>query len=212
MDSQIKANPFLDRLTIRRAQLADTERIAELVSGEPGQEAIAIAGCYQGARNFGMALVRLPNSPQGWQVSTVAELDGDVIGVIQVGYVDFSLTPRLLWLAIRTFGISLVTILPRTRARRRVEPDVRVGDYHISEFDVDPRLRNRRIGEALLRHAEAEAREHGYTRMSLVTTTNNPARRLYERLGFSIAETRTDKKYQHITGIAGRHLMVKELA
>jgi len=47
--------------------------------------------------------------------------------------------------------------------------------------------------------------------MSLTTTTINPARRLYERHGFHVVETKTDGAYERYTGIAGRHLMVKEL-
>ena len=47
--------------------------------------------------------------------------------------------------------------------------------------------------------------------MSLSTNTANPARRLYERHGFRIVETRTDSTYERLTGIEGRHLMVKAL-
>jgi ribosomal protein S18 acetylase RimI-like enzyme len=47
--------------------------------------------------------------------------------------------------------------------------------------------------------------------MSLTTHTANPARRLYERHGFWVVETRTDTDYERYTGIEGRFLMVKEL-
>jgi ribosomal protein S18 acetylase RimI-like enzyme len=47
--------------------------------------------------------------------------------------------------------------------------------------------------------------------MSLTTTTSNPARRLYERFGFDLIETREDASYLAATGIAGRILMVKKL-
>jgi hypothetical protein len=48
--------------------------------------------------------------------------------------------------------------------------------------------------------------------MALTTTTINPARHLYERKGFRVAETKTDRMYETYTGIEGRHLMVKELS
>jgi len=76
---------------------------------------------------------------------------------------------------------------------------------------VDPRHRNRGIGGAMLDHAEEEARRRGHRLMSLTTTTANPARHLYERHGFRVVETLTDAAYERYTGIAGRHLMVKEL-
>jgi ribosomal protein S18 acetylase RimI-like enzyme len=63
----------------------------------------------------------------------------------------------------------------------------------------------------LLDHAEAEARAGGIQVMSLTTTTDNPARRLYERHGFRIVETLTDDVYRRYTGIDGRYSMVKEL-
>jgi ribosomal protein S18 acetylase RimI-like enzyme len=202
----------MEGLTIRKARPADIDRIAEIVAGEPGQEAVAIAGCVEAARKFGMAVIHLPNSPQGWQRSAVAELDGNLVGVLQTGPGNdsFKLTPQLALLAVRTFGVGIVSVLGRVRARLRVNPQLPVDAWYIGELDVDPAHRNRGLGGALLDYAEAEAKGLGYRRMSLQTTTINPARRLYERHGFRVVETRTDPAYERYTGIAGRHLMVKE--
>ena len=38
-----------------------------------------------------------------------------------------------------------------------------------------------------------------------------PARRLYDRHGFQVVETRTDRAYERYTGIEGRVLMVKDV-
>ena len=204
----------MEGLTFRKATAEDTERIAELISGEPGQEAIAIAGCVEAARELGMAYVRLPDSPQGWQRSVVGELDGEVVAVLQAGPPgdEFKLTPKLALLALRVLGVSALTALPRERARMRVQVAPPRDSYYIAELDVEPGYRNRGIGGSALDYAEAEARGDGYPRMSLTTTTVNPARRLYERHGFRVVETRTDRRYEKYTGIAGRHLMVKELS
>jgi len=203
----------MEGLTIRKATANDVERIAEIIAGEPGAEAVAIAGCVEAARELGMALVRLPGSPQGWERSTVAELDGRVVGVVQAGEdLSFRITPRLLGLVIRTFGVGLISIWPRYKARQRVDPEAPAGSWYVGELDVDPEYQNRGIGRALLDHAEQEARWYGLKKMSLQTTTINPARRLYERHGFRVVETRTDSSYERYTGIAGRHLMVKELS
>ena len=64
----------------------------------------------------------------------------------------------------------------------------------------------------MLKYAEEEAREQDCRLMSLTTHIANPARRLYERHGFRVVETRTDPDYERYAGIAGRVLMVKELA
>jgi ribosomal protein S18 acetylase RimI-like enzyme len=205
----------MENLTIRRANAEDLGRIAELIAGEPGREAIGIAGCEEAARKFGTGLVRLPNSPQGWRCSTVAEADGQVVGVLQSGRGDtepFRMTPRLALLALRTFGVGIVSVLGRYRARLRVNPSLPPDAYYIAEFDVDPEYRNKGVGARLLEHAEQDARGLGLRKMSLVTTTDNPARRLYERHGFGVVETKTDSSYERYTGIAGRLLMVKDLS
>jgi ribosomal protein S18 acetylase RimI-like enzyme len=124
---------------------------------------------------------------------------------------DFPVTPALVLLAIRTAGLGVFAALPRLMARRRVDISPPEGAYHIAELHTHPALRNRGIGGALLDYAEREARWAEQRLMSLNTTTINPARRLYERHGFRVTETRTDPIYERITGIAGRHLMVKEL-
>jgi ribosomal protein S18 acetylase RimI-like enzyme len=204
----------LEGLTLRRATAADNDRIAEIIAGDPAQETMGIVQDEAQARAFGMGLALLPNSPQGWQHSLVGEIDGEVIAVLQSGIdaIDFGLTPGLLWLALSAFGGRFFTVLGRYRARQRVDIPHPKGSYYISELHVDPRLRNRGIGGAALRHAEDEARRLGATVMSLNTTTINPARRLYERHGFRVVETRTDSQYEQYTGIAGRLLMVKELS
>ncbi len=204
----------MDGLTIRRATAADTERIAEIMSGEPGREATAIAGSVAGAQRLWMEMVRMPGSPMGWQVTTVAEADGEVLGVLQAGDQESSvkITPGLAFLALRVAGpLGLVGLVRRLRTLDRVKPAPIPGAYPVRELHVDPKHRNRGIGGALLDDAEAEARAAGYAQMTLTTTTVNPARHLYERHGFRVVETKTDPIYERYTGIEGRHRMVKDL-
>lgn len=204
----------MEGLIIRKATPGDTNRIAGLLGDDPGDESIGLAGSVEKAIAFGTGMARLPNSPQGWRHTVVAELDGKVVGMMQAGgdRQDAQVTPRVAYLALHTFGpLGILKLMPRLRARRRVQTRTPRGTYHIAEIDVDPGYRNRGIGSALLDHAEAEARRSGYGQMSLSTSTANPARRLYERHGFRVVETKTDAAYERYTGIEGRHLMVKEL-
>lgn len=204
----------MEGLTVRSAIAADARRIAEIISGEPGDQATGIAGSKAGARRFGMALIMMPGSFQGWQRSVVAELDGDVAGVIQAGEGagDFRVTPRVAWIALRTLGpVQVARAVYRMRAVSRIDAPAPHGAYHIAELHVDPALRNKGIGGALLDYAEAEARAGGRKQMSLSTTVTNPARRLYERHGYRVAVTMTDPAYERYTGIPGRVLMVKDL-
>lgn len=204
----------MDGLVIREASAADAKRVAEIIAGEPGREAVGIAGDAERARRFGMGRALLSTDAPSWQGTIVAERDGEVVGVLQPGLraEAMKVTLGLVWLALRVFGpLGIVRAWPRGQARRRVQIGAPQDAYHIGELDVDPRCRNQGIGGALLDHAESDARKHGYKRMSLVTTTVNPARRLYERHGFEVKETRTDPDYERYTGIEGRLLMTKEL-
>ncbi len=204
----------MEDLTIRRARVEDTERIAEIMGGEPGREAAAIAGSDEGARRLWMEMVRMPGSPMGWQVTTVAEASAEVLGVLQAGKHEGSIkiTPKLVLLTLRVVGpLGIPGLIRRLKAMDRVKPPPVPGAYKVQELHVDPRYRSRGIGGALLDYAEAEARAGGYRQMTLTTTTVNPARHLYERHGFRVVETRTNPEYERYTGIAGRHRMVKDL-
>jgi ribosomal protein S18 acetylase RimI-like enzyme len=206
----------VEGLTFRRATPADTERIAEIMHGEPLGE---LVGLFGGSREltttFGKEFVRMPGSPQRWQGTVIAELAGEAVGILQAGSgsASFRLSPRYVLLAIRVFGlVNAVKLLPRVRARARLNMSPPPSAYKVHELHVDPRYRNRGVGGHMLEYAEEDARRLGHRHMSLTTTTANPARHLYERHGFRIVETRTDPAFERYTGIAGRHLMVKELA
>lgn len=204
----------MDGLTFRGATPADTERIAEIMFDDPGREAIGLVGGEERAREISKALVRLPGSPQGWRHTVLAELEGEPVGVLQAGInpVGVKITPRLALTALRILGpVGVFKLLPRLRARGRLDMKAPEGSYHIAELHVDPACRNRGVGGAMLEYAEGQAREQGCRQMSLVTTTVNLARRLYERHGYRVLETRTDRDYERYTGIEGRVLMVKEL-
>jgi ribosomal-protein-alanine N-acetyltransferase len=67
-----------------------------------------------------------------------------------------------------------------------------VDEIHINNLAVLPALRGRGVGTELLRHVLAEARRLGARRATLeVRASNVGAQRLYERLGFVPAGTRS---------------------
>ena len=70
-------------------------------------------------------------------------------------------------------------------------------EIHINNVAVRPAFRGRGLGSALLHHVLAEARRLGAHRATLeVRSSNQGARRLYERLGFRVAGTRRNY-YSH---------------
>ena len=89
--------PHVEGLAIRKATPADTERIAEIVYDGARPEAIRGIGLGRSdrLRAIGKAYVRMPGSPQGWQRTVLAELDGEAVGILQAGDppAPFRITP-----------------------------------------------------------------------------------------------------------------------
>ncbi|WP_028560566.1 GNAT family N-acetyltransferase [Paenibacillus pinihumi] len=66
----------------------------------------------------------------------------------------------------------------------------RAGEYHIGTLATLPESRGYGVGSRLIQFAEEQARRGGYGKCSLtVKKDNNQARKLYERLGYTIADS-----------------------
>ena len=205
----------MTQITFRPARHDETGRIAEIMFGDPPQEAVSVCEGVERAQRFGYMLVGQTDLGMGWDRTVFAVLDGEPVTVLQAGIRSGGLgvTPRLIWQSIRILGpLRALRSLPYISAQRRVNAPAPEGSYRVTELHTHKDFRNRGLGKAALEYADAQAREEGCSAMSLVTTVTNPARHLYERQGFKVTETRTDEVYERMTGIPGRVRMVKELA
>jgi ribosomal protein S18 acetylase RimI-like enzyme len=201
--------------TIRHAEVADSDRICELVYEQPDGETVKLTGSVERARAFG-ALLMEASPMQSWRRADLAEVEGHVVGVVQHGFRGDDRSeadePRFLLRVGRAFGVrGSLFALPRGRALSKVRVASPSGSWLIGELHVDAGFRGRGIGRALLAHAERAALDQRAPRLALTARTNNPARRLYERFGFEVVATRTHPSYERYTGAKGRVLMVKEL-
>jgi ribosomal protein S18 acetylase RimI-like enzyme len=199
----------------RPAVAADSDLLADLVLGDPEQETTRVAMRLFGISDIEAArrLFRLTwRAAENWRRSTLAELDGAPVGMLQSGGSSLRVTPALVLSVVRRLPPLISLRMPgRLRLQRRLVPAKPPGAYVVAEIHVTPAFRGRGLGEAILAYAEEDARRGGFREMALSTLTTNPARRFYERCGFQVLKKRVDPKFERITGAEGNLLMVKRL-
>ncbi len=200
-------------LAFRTARLEDVPALGEVVGHEPSDEQLAMAGGDpRRASRFRDVVMAPISAPSALPRTVVAVSGGEVVGLMQTGAEGAGLTAGLAWRLLRVFGpFGIAGFVRRDRLRARVFIPAPAEAFHVVELHVAKSHRNSGIGAALLGEAERMARAQGARRMSLTTTTSNPARHLYERSGFVVVKTTSDAEYLALTGIEGRILMVKEL-
>ncbi len=198
---------------LQPAQRGDHDAIVRLVYGDASNDAVKLLGTTERAIRLGNLLAAAwPGA--SWSATTVAMAKGAVIGVLQDGPSEDDFEPGFAFLrrVARELGLSTtLRALPATVALQRVRVPPPHPAWVIRELDVEPIWRNRGVGEQLLRHGEQRANDHDFPIVALSTRTNNPARRLYERLGYRMKSQRTSRIYAHVTGATGRILMTKTL-
>ena len=196
---------------VRPARSDETDVLVEVLWADPSSEAASLTGSAERARQFGRLMVEASSVPL-WKSCMVAEVDGEVVGLLQQGTEEFGPSLRFLSAVVRVWGLgqSLRT-LPRGWALQRVRVPTPADSWVVRELHVRPDLRNRGLGGLLLGQADTSARAAGFASVALTVRTNNPARRLYERAGYRTVRLRTHSWYRHWTGAEGRVLMVKAL-
>ena len=86
-------------------------------------------------------------------------------------------------------------------------------EFYISNLAVFPDFQGHGVGKALMEYAETLARTSGLKKCSLIVTYGHePARRLYEKLGYQTVRKYDILHPQIAEGSGGFHRMVKQLA
>lgn len=200
-------------LTFRPATAADSDFIADTILGanqESTRAALAVFGVVPPDR-----LRRLFRDTrrriETWRHTEIVMAGDRPIGVLQVGEVPTRITAGLVLSAIRAAGIHVGQLVARLRIAERVSPTKPPDALVIAEIHVLAEFRGRGVGSALLGRAETRAREQGASCLALHTLVTNPARRLYERLGYVASGEATDPDFERLTGVRGNVLYVKDL-
>ena len=204
---------LLSEVEIRAANRADLPTISRIMNYPPERPLATMLGAERASR-LGDILVRAGIN-LSLQDSVVAIVEGKVAGVMECGGravpgAGASSYLRLLPQIVPALGLALPRGAYGFWLRSRVAFDPLPVVFAVAELYVDEALRGRGIGGRLLDHADALARGN-WSRMCIETGATNPARRLYERHGFQVIETKTDARYERLTGSPGRILMTKDI-
>jgi GNAT superfamily N-acetyltransferase len=206
--------PSGENVQIRAAEHADIAAITRIMNYPPEPPFATMLGSKRASR-LGDILVRAGINLK-LEDSFVAVVEDGVAGVLEcggrsgpgAGVGDFvKLLPQI----VPALGTAFPRAVRGMWAQRRVSFAAPRDAFAVVELYVDEALRGRGIGGKLLDFAEEQARNGGWKRMCIETGATNPARRLYERHGFDVIETKTDTAYERLTGSPGRILMVKEI-
>ena len=201
-------------LVIRPATEDESDVIADLVFGEPGQETRRVAAALYGVndparlRPLFRALWR---AGQNWKHTFVGVADGAIVDIVQCGSSAMRVTPSVAVIALRALGLRVLAAPKAMRLHDRVSPTKPPDAMVISELHVLSTARGKGIGGRLLAFAEHEAARRGLTRVALHTYVTNPARHLYERNGYVAETVATDAAFERRTGVPGNVLFVKDL-
>ena len=202
-----------DPLKIRAATRADIGVISRIMNYPPEPPMATMLGAERASR-LGDILVRAGVNLK-LENAVVAIVDGKVAGVMECGGSSGPVTGASSYLRLLPrILLALGPVTPRAVRgfwlRRRLQFEPIPDAFAIGELYVDEAMRNRGIGGRLLEHADGIARGN-WSCMCIETGVTNPARRLYERHGFEVIETKTDSAYERLTGSPGRILMTKDV-
>jgi ribosomal protein S18 acetylase RimI-like enzyme len=199
-------------VVVRDAVAGDAARAAEIQHGVPGSELVGLFGSADRARRFGLRQMTRRGVVDERRPVIVACRDGRVVGFAQWSLGDVDRTGlRDVLDALAVVGVSGLVRFPRKlKARSRVHTPVPPDALYLAEIHVDPSARGAGIGGALLDAVVAKAERLGRPLVSLTTTIDNPARRLYERHGFVVVDEKRDDEYEAIFGSPGRVRMDRD--
>jgi ribosomal protein S18 acetylase RimI-like enzyme len=177
---------------VRPATPADPADGLLYLSAKPYYD--AYAGSESRARSMLSAVYARPGHAASFEVCEVAELDGELAGVIAwfpVSEGDHRARRFVSLTAPRVPPWRWPALLRHLRAAGTVSPHPPAGTLYVDALAVEPAFRRRGVATALLRQAEAYAADHDLDGVSLDTGLHNePARALYEASGYAERDIR----------------------
>jgi len=182
-------------LTLRPARAENAECIAPLVyaSGPAAWDYV----CHDrragiDALTFLRRTLATEKTEFGYGAHTVGELDGRVVA--SGAGVESDRAAAHLWPTVRAFltiygPVAALGAMHRGLRLERYLVPPRPGEWMINHVGVVPAQRGRGLGRALVEHLIEQGRARGHRTVVLDVAVQNPAKRLYESIGFEVVET-----------------------
>ena len=122
---------------------------------------------------------------------------------------------QALTFAFESLGVDdgqLITVFERLASFHSCSPDQTPGVWIIEWVATQPEFRRRGFADLLLREIVARGKERGYSAAQIATFVENQnAIEAYKKVGFSVAEERTDGTFEKVMGSRGMAIMKLDL-
>jgi ribosomal protein S18 acetylase RimI-like enzyme len=192
-------------LVVRPATPTDPADSLLYLSAKPYYD--AYAGSEARARSLLAAVYRRPGHAASFEVCSVAELDGELAGVIArfpVSEGDERARRFVSLTAPRVPPWRWPALLRHLRAAGLVAPSPPSRMLYVDALAVEPSFRRRGVARALLADSEQAAAAQGLDGLALDTGLQNAAARaLYEAIGFEQREIRRAPSADAAAAIGG---------
>lgn len=86
----------------------------------------------------------------------------------------------------------------------KLEDETQTGELYIDTLSVSPKAQGKGVGTKLIKAAIQKAKEKGYSHIGLLVEMGNPhAKRLYERIGFTVVGKKVlgNSHYEHMQAL-----------
>ncbi len=193
-----EARPSDRRAAGKLLREAMTPRLSDAVFG---------LGAAGGAAQYFERLFQRPGTLWGYDITTLAEVDGMVAGL--VSHAPWEVLAQrhraTLWAYLRVYGpVRALKLVPRLRALLRASPAVPPDHWFIPYLAVAPEQHGKGVAHALLQAVYQHAGPRAPACSLYVSTSNLAARQFYDHAGYVERESAASEGLHRIAGVRGR--------
>ncbi|MBD2327362.1 GNAT family N-acetyltransferase [Alkalinema sp. FACHB-956] len=206
----------VEAITVRPAEAKDAAWGADLLfSAGKGLFSYVFASTPEKAKETLYQAFTEPNHAFSYEYTQIVEVNDRAAGLI-LGYpgdLKRKLEENVQGIMAHLLPISRVPrILVNLADLSRIKQEVDLNDYFVLSLCIAPEFRNHGLGSALLQDTELEAQDLGCQHICTdVTYHNLRARKLFERLGYTITCSKTSHRFEAMTDAGGLHRLEKNL-